>query len=132
MIQITPFDPKDSPALQTAIDGAVFHPGAWTLADFISDDPDRPKVVAVISDQNGPIAYTRYTKLLRVCCVWNDEADYSRNAKAIIFGIKDAVTRARASGFTEIIIQSSNPKLANFLENVLKMKKSDGEFLLYV
>lgn len=131
MIQINPFDPtQDSPALQKAIDGAVFHPGAWKLADFLPDEST--KVCAVISDQNGPIAYTRYTKVLRVCCVWNDEADYSRNAKAVIFGIKDAVTRARASGFSEVIIQSANPKLATFLENVLKMKKSDGEFLLYV
>jgi hypothetical protein len=137
MIQIQEFDPtKDSPALQKAIDGAVFHPGAWRLADFITTEEDAignpPKVVAVISDDRGPIAFTRYTKVLRICCVWNDEADYSRNAKAIIFGVKDAVNRARASGFSEIIIQSSNPKLANFLENVLKMKKSDGEFVYYV
>ena len=131
MIQIREFDPtKDSPALQTAINGAVFHPGAWTLGHFLPDAST--KAVAVISDNNGPIAYTRYTKVLRVSCVWNDEADYSRNAKAVIFGIKDAVTRARTSGFSEVIIQSANPKLANFLENVLKMKKSDGEFLLYV
>ena len=132
MIRINPFDPKDSPVLQKAIDGATFHPGAWRLEDFISEDSDRPKVVATISDDKGAIAFTRYTKVLRICCVWNDESDHSRNARAVIFGIKDAVTRARASGFSEIIIQSSNPKLANFLENVLKMKKSDGEFLLHV
>jgi hypothetical protein len=131
VIQIREFDPtQDSPALQTAIDGAVFHPGAWTLAHFLPDTST--KACAVITDGDGPIVYTRYTKVLRIGCVWNDEDDYSRNAKAVIFGIKDAVTRARASGFNEIIIQSANPKLAAFLENVLKMKKSDGEFLLYV
>jgi len=133
LIEIREFDPtQDSPALQTAIDGATFHPGAWKLEDFLQSDGGAAKVAAVIEDARGAIAFTRYTKVLRICCVWRDEADHTRNAKAVIFGIKDAVQRARASGFSEVQIQTSNPKLAQFLENVLKMKKSDGEFILYV
>jgi hypothetical protein len=64
--------------------------------------------------------------------VWNDEADYSRNAKAVIFGIKDAVTRARASGFNEIQIQTDNEPLKKFLTKVPGMRESHGEFLLQV
>ena len=130
MIDIKPLQPEDMPALSDAIGRDTFHPGTWTVDDFTTK-PDRPVTVDVIRDQNGPIAFTRYTKSLRICCVWNDDQDNSRNAKAILFGIKDAVEKARASGFSEILIQSDNPKLATFLTRI-GMHESKGEFLLYV
>jgi hypothetical protein len=121
----------DIPTLQAAIDNAIHHSGYWEVGDFVSTE-SKPRVANVIEDKDGPIAFTRYTKTLRLCCVWNDEADVHRNSRAIIFGIKDVVERARASGFSEIIIQTSNPKLEAFFTQVLKMKKSDGEFIKYV
>jgi hypothetical protein len=122
---------QDHPALQAAIDRDTFHPGEWKVSDFIHT-PESPRVSTVIEDSKGPIAFVRFTKTLRICCVWADGCDTCRNARAIIFGIRDAVQMARANGFTEIIIQSDHEKLATFLTEVLKMTKSGSEFLLAV
>jgi hypothetical protein len=122
---------QDYPALQAAIDSDTFHPGEWKVTDFIHT-PESPKVCTVIEDSKGPITFVRFTKTLRICCVWNDALDNHRNAKAIIFGVHDAVQMARANGFTELIIQSSHDKLAAFLTKVMGMKQSGSEFLLAV
>jgi D-aminopeptidase len=74
----------------------------------------------------------RYTKTLRISVVWNDGEDNSRNARAIIFGIRNAAEKAVASGFTEIIIATSHPKMRVFLERVMKMTRSGDEYLLAV
>jgi hypothetical protein len=89
-------------------------------------------VCTVIEDSKGPITFVRFTKTLRICCVWNDALDNHRNAKAIIFGVHDAVRMARANGFTELVIQSDNPKLGEFLKRVLKMTESGNQYLLGV
>jgi hypothetical protein len=86
----------------------------------------------VIEDSKGPIAFVRYTKTLRISCVWSDGNDISRNARAIIQGINDAVQKARDSGFSEIIITTNHKKLAVFFEQVIKMTKSGDEYILAV
>ncbi len=138
MITTRAMTEQDQPALQAAIKRDTFHPGAWSVDDFIFE-PDSnyekkrlPKICTVIEDQNGPITFVRFTKTLRVCCVWNDGTDNHRNARAIIFGILEAVSQARANGFTEIIIQTDHDKLATFLTDVMKMTKSGNEYLLAV
>jgi hypothetical protein len=129
---------QDHAALQAAIDRDTFHLGTWTLNDFIHDpssDNERervPKICTVIEDSKGPITYVRFTKTLRICCVWADGTDNHRNARAIIFGIRDAVVTARDNGFTEIIIQTDHDKLATFLTDVMKMTKCGNEYLLAV
>ncbi len=131
MIQSRSFKLEDVDSLQKAIDADTFHHGECKVAHFIPSGG--PSLVSnVIEDQRGPIAFVRYTKTLRISCVWNDGDDNSRNARAIIFGVKDAVEKARASGFSEIIITTAHPKLAMFFEKVLKMTKSDGEYILAV
>lgn len=137
MIDIRQFTKEDVFALQKAIDADTFHPGEWTVEHFYNPTPDPkkynpPVMTTIIEDQHGPIAFVRYTKTLRISCVWNDAADNSRNARAIIQGIKDAVEKARASGFSEIIITTDHPKLADFFERILKMTPSSGEYLLAV
>lgn len=129
MLNIRNLTSDDIASLQAAISRDTFHPGEWEAQHFFSQ-PGQPVASSVIEDGEGPIAYVRFTKTLRVSCVWNDCEDFSRNARAIIFGIKQAVDRARASGFTEIIIKTSHPKLAEFLTRVIGMSKSDGEYLL--
>lgn len=136
-IDIRPFDKTDIPALQAAIDRDTVHPGEWSVKHFYDDpeDPEAlkiPKEVTTMSDQNGPIAFVRYTKSLRISCVWNDETDNHRNGRAVLQGILDAATKARASGFTEIIITTESEKLATFFEKIMKMKRSKDEFLLQV
>ena len=118
--------------LQKAIDADTFHPGEWKVEHFLPLFNQPPVTTNIIEDNDGPIAFVRYTKTLRISCVWNDGADTSRNAKAIIFGIKDAVEKARASGFSEIIITTSHPKLAAFFERILKMTRSSDEYTLAV
>lgn len=136
-IEIRPFDKTDIPVLQAAIDRDTFHPGEWSVKHFYDDpnDPDAlkiPKEVTTMSDSKGPIAFVRYTKSLRISCTWSDEKDVHRNARAIIFGVRDALNRAHASGFTEVIITTESEKLATFFARVLGMKKSQQEFLLQV
>jgi len=125
-INIRIFTDADIPALQKAIDADTFHPGEWQVDHFTTTPTD------VIEDQNGPIAFVRYTKTLRISCVWSDGADISRNARAIIQGLNAAVQKARASGFTEIIITTSHKRLADFFTTVMKMTKSGDEYLLAV
>lgn len=139
MIDIREFTAEDVPALQGAIDRDTIHPGEWTVEHFYDPDPDpdsteyrAPVTTNVIEDQHGPLAFVRYTKTLRISCVWSDAEDFSRNARAIIHGIKDAVEKARASGFSEIIITTSHPKLAEFFSRVLKMNHSGDEYILAV
>jgi hypothetical protein len=125
MIVIRKFTTDDVPALQKAINADQFHPGEWQVDHFTP-----PVTTNVIEDQHGPIAFVRYTKALRISCVWNDASDTGRNARAIIQGLRDAVERARASGFSEIIITTESEKLATFFERVLGMRRSQQEFLL--
>ena len=137
MVDIRGFTQEDVPALQKAIDADTFHPDEWRVEHFYNPNLDPETytpalVTTVIEDQHGPIAFVRFTKTLRISCMWNDAQDVRRNARAIIHGIRDAVQQARASGFSEIIITSSHPKLATFLERIMKMTKSGDEYLLSV
>ncbi len=125
---IRPMAASDIPALQQAIDRDTFHPGEWKVEHFTQPTAS----VEVIEDSQGPIAFVRFTKSLRISCVWNDETDNHRNGKAILRGILDAIQKARESGFTEIIITTESDKLATFFEKVLKMKKSNCEYTLPV
>lgn len=114
-----PFESSDVPALQIAIDADTFHPGEWEIEYFT-----HPSVYAeVIEDSKGPVVYTLFTReskeQLRISCVWVDGADISRNARAVIFGVKDAVVKARSSKYTEILIESGYPPLRTFLERAL-------------
>src|SRR5208282_5675163 len=114
-IEIRPFDKTDIPVLQAAIDRDTFHPGEWSVKHFYDDpeDPNAlniPKEVATMSDSKGPIAFVRYTKSLRISCIWADEKDVHRNARAIIIGIRDAIKKAGASGYSEIIITTESEK----------------------
>lgn len=127
MINIRPWSVEDVPALQKAIDADTFHPGEWSVEHFTP-----PVTTSVIEDQDGPIAFVRYTKTLRISCVWNDSSDVRRNARAIVQGINDAVQKARASGYSEIIITTSHSKLATFFERVMKMTRSGNEYVLAV
>lgn len=125
----------DLPALAQAIERDTFHHGEWKVENFYTQPPQegiyQPAVHSqVIENKNGPIAFVRFTKTLRISCIWNDVEDYSRNAKAVIFGIYQAAQMARDSGFSEIIIFSQHPKLSDFLVNVLKMTKRGDEHLL--
>jgi hypothetical protein len=129
---------QDHPALQTAIESNTFHPGEWQVKDFIFDPKSedakerQPKICTVVEDAQGPIVFVRFTKALRICTVWADGDDVHRNARAIIFGLKNAVDTARANGFTEVIVTTQHEKLATFLTDVMGMTKSGDEYVLAI
>ncbi len=128
MINIRKYSEEDKPALQRAIDRDAFHPGEWSPEHF-----EQPNVVSqVIEDQTGPIAFVLFTKTLRISCVWNDGADVHRNAKAIIFGIRDAVEKAKASGYTEVVVETDHEKLAEFFIRVMKMRQSGNQYFILI
>lgn len=116
----------DETALQTAIDADKFHPGEWKVEHF----KQPTALVQVIEDTQGAIAFVRYTKTLRISCVWADADSRNRNGRAAVLGIKDAVDKAKNSGFTEVIITTNHPPLARFFTTVLKMKHRGDEYLL--
>lgn len=136
MINIRPFTSDDVPALQAGIDADRIHPGTWTVADFNDDPsdptPKKPKDVTVIEDQNSPIAFVRHTKVLRICAVWADGDDRVRNSQAVIQGIRNAVMNGRASGFSEIIIQTDYQPLADFFVTVMKMSQHGDQYILSI
>lgn len=126
MIDIKPIEEKDADDLIQAINQDTFHPGEWKVTDFY----DGTGFCETVRDENGPIVFVKFTKSLRISVVWADSENHHRNAQAIVLGIKDAVEKARGQGYTEIIIQTNVPKLANFLTRVIGMRKSGDEFLL--
>ena len=119
MVDLRGFTKEDIPALEAAISRDTIHPGEWKIRHFVPEPGDPPVDVAVIEDSQGPITFVRYTKTLRVSCVWNDARDIHRNARAIIFGIRDAAKKAAASGFTELLIRADSEKLRTFLRDVM-------------
>jgi hypothetical protein len=131
-MDIRDLNPTDLTALQEAIDRDTFHSGEWTKEHFYQQsETSLPSVYTqVIENKNGPIAFVRYTKTLRISCVWNNTEETSRNAKAIILGIHNAAEMARASGFSEIVITTNYKPLADFFTKVLKMKHSQDEYFL--
>lgn len=137
MIETRLFTAEDVASLQACIDKDNHNP-AWKVKDFFDPTPDpeqgyvAPVTTTVIHDGDYPITFVRFTKTLRISCVWNDAADTRRNARAIIHGINDAVQKARASGFSEIIITTNHPQLATFFEKIIKMTKCGDEWVLAV
>jgi len=134
-MEIRDLTPEDFPALQAAIDRDTFHPGEWKVTDFVQDFSEdgvyHPAVHSrVIEAKSGPVTFVRFTKVLRVSCVWNDAEDISRNAKAIIYGVNKAAEMARGSGFSELIIYSEHEKMSAFLVKSLGATKRGSEHLL--
>lgn len=120
-----PLGESDLPMLQKALDQDTFeHADAkqYTMDNSFSE---------VYEDEAGPIGVLRYTKTLRLTTVWYDNHDRKRNAASVIQAISDAVTKAKASGFTEIVFNTESPTLAAFCQT-LGFAESKGEYVLHV
>lgn len=130
-MNIRNFFDSDIPALQSAIDADKFHKGEWKVEHFQIPDT----TVRVIEDSKGPITFVLYTNsedFLRISCVWVDGDDAPRNARAIIYGIHNALEMARDNSFKGIVIQTRHSKLAEFFTRVMKMEQRSDEYLLHV
>jgi hypothetical protein len=113
-MNIRPLLVEDLDELERASNADKVHPGVWTKEHFTA--PNRQS--EVIEDKKGPISYVLFTKTLRISCVWHDYETPSRNAKAILLGLHDAIEKAKQSGFTEIVIESEHWPLRLFLRKV--------------
>ena len=104
----------DLAEIEKAANADLVHPGLWTKEHFTRPNA-QPEV---IEDGQGPISYVLFTKTLRISCVWATYDTPSRNAKAVILGIQDAVVKAKQSGFTEIVIESEHWPLRLLLRKI--------------
>lgn len=126
MVTSRPLEAADLDMLQKALDHDEYeHAGT---ADYTQNGA----YSEVYEDEQGPIGVLRYTKTLRLVTVWCDNHDRVRNAASTIQAITDAVSKAKASGFTDIIFNTQSPTLAKFCVNQLGFEESKGEYVRYV
>src|SRR5271166_3679293 len=126
MITHRPLGVADLPMLQKALDQDTYEHAdvkQYTMDNAFSE---------VYEDDAGPIGVLRYTKTLRLVTVWCDNHDRERNAASVIQAISDAVVKAKASGFTEIVFHTESPMLARFCCTKLGFAESKGEYVLHV
>ena len=126
MITSRPLESLDQDMLKRALDQDTYeHAGVG--------DYSCPNVYSeVYEDEVGPIGILRYSKTLRLMTVWCDNKDRERNAASVIKAIGDAVEKAKASGFTEIVFNTESPTLAKFCMTQLGFEESKGEYVRYV
>lgn len=124
-MNIRPMTNDDLPALQTAIDKDTFHPGEWKTAHF-TDPQAMPEV---IEDKKGPAVFVRFTKTLRISCVWAEPENMGRNARSVIAGLRHAIEEGIKSGYKELVITTAHPPLAEFLKK-FGFVQHDTEYFL--
>ena len=113
-MNIRPLDVQDLDELEKASKADLVHPDLWTKEHFTAPNVQ----TEVVEDKQGPRVYVLFTKTLRISCVWHDYDSPSRNAKAILFGLQDAIEKAKKSGFTEIVVESGHWPLRLFLRKI--------------
>jgi hypothetical protein len=126
MVNSRPLIEDDLPTLQSALENSP-HPDQ-KVEHYVGDN----KYCEIYSDESGPIGILRYTKTLRLCATWVNNEDRARNAASIIQAVEDAIAKAKANGFSEIIFQTDSPSYAKFCVDKLGFLESRGEFIKYV
>jgi hypothetical protein len=126
LITSRPLQPEDTETLQKALDQNEFHQGQKT--EYYTN----VGVTDVYEDSQGPIGFLRYTKTLRLCTVWVDNNDRQRNAASVIQAIKDAVEKAKANGYSDILFSTNSAKLKAFSETLGFTEDTDHNMVLYV
>jgi len=128
MSEITnrPLESKDLPMLKAALDQDTFeHCEAknYTMDNSFS---------VVYEDEQGPIGVLRYTKTLRLVCVFCDNEDKQRNAVGAIQAVKDAIAQAKANGFVDVICETESESLKKFYVNHLGFKEAGKTLVLHI
>ena len=121
-----PLEQKDLPMLKQALDQDTFEhcdPEQYTMDHAYS---------VVYEDGKGPIGVLRYTKTLRLVCVFCDNDDKERNAAGAIQAVVDAVAQAKANGFTDVICETESTSLKNFYVRHLGFKEAGNTLVLHV
>jgi hypothetical protein len=126
MVTNRPLAQEDLSILQSALEKSP-HPDQ-KVEHYVGAN----KYSEIYSDESGAIGILRYTKTLRLCATWVDNEDRARNAQSIIQAVEDAVVKAKANGFNEIIFQTDSPSYAKFCVNKLGFLESRGEFIKFI
>ena len=121
-----PLEEKDIPMLEKALDQDTYEhcqPWEYTMEGAYS---------VVYEDEQGPIGVLRYTKTLRLVCVWCDNADKRRNAASAVQAVKDAVAQAKANGYTDVTCATESPLLKKFFVEQCGFKELGNSLVLPV
>ncbi len=121
-----PLESKDIPMLKQALDQDTFEhcdPEQYTMDHAYS---------VVYEDGKGPIGVLRYTKTLRLVCVFCDNDDKERNAAGAIRAVGDAIEQAKANGFVDVICETESPSLKKFYVNHLGFKEAGKTLVLHI
>ena len=81
----------------------------------------------VYSDESGIILFARCSKALRVDIQFLDNADRRRNFHAMLGGFAGLVSRAKESGFSEVIFNTENDSLRKFCVKAFGFEESGNE-----
>ncbi len=81
----------------------------------------------VYGDEAGPILFARVSKALRIDIQYCDNTDRKRNFHAMLGGFAGLVSKAKESGFTEVIFNTSNDALRKFCVRVFGFEESGNE-----
>jgi len=126
MVTNRSLESKDLPILQAALGQDTFeHCEAknYTMDNSFS---------VVYEDEQGPIGVLRYTKTLRLVCVFCDNEDKQRNAVGAIQAVKDAIVQAKANGFVDVICETESESLKKFYVNHLGFKEAGKTLVLHI
>jgi len=121
-----PLEEKDIPMLEKALDQDTYEhnePNDYVMKNAYS---------VVYEDEQGPIGVLRYTKTLRLVCVWCDNADKRRNAASAVQAVKDAVAQAKANGYTDVTCATESPLLKKFFVEQCGFKELGNSLVLPV
>ena len=122
MITDRPIQPEDEELLAASIAQDEYHRDA--KPEFFVAPGTECKVY---SDEAGPILFARVSKALRIDLQYCDNADRKRNFHAMLGGFAGLVLRAKESGFTEVIFNTSNDALRKFCVRVFGFEESGNE-----
>lgn len=135
--RLRPVNESDRAHLQKWIDADADHKGKVAPEFFMGltpqGKPDPCIEAFLVEDRNGePVFYFRQMRALRVDIQFGPAAtaaDRHRNREALTAGFQWLYSRARFSGFRQMIFQSSVAPLIRFCEKRLGFYKSDTELV---
>ena len=122
MITDRPIQPEDEELLAASIAQDEYHRDAKPEF-FVAPGTE----CTVYGDEAGPILFARVSKALRIDIQYCDNTDRKRNFHAMLGGFAGLVLRAKESGFTEVIFNTSNDALRKFCVRVFGFEESGNE-----
>jgi len=114
MITNRPITETDIEPLKISLETSQFHKD--TPIEFFTS----PNAVSLVyEDENAPILVLRCAKSLRLDIEFLDDNDIQRNREAMLEGLPKLIEQAKASGYVELVFNSSSPLLTRFAQKKL-------------